>query len=65
MLQFVDGERHKFIEVQIIDDLIPEGTERFQLILSEPSPGLELGTNTTGTVDWVEFKFNFYVWSRS
>lgn len=48
MLHFVDGERHKFVEVQIIDDAIPEGAERFQLILSEPSPGLELGKNTTG-----------------
>lgn len=36
------------MEVQIVDDAIPEGPERFQLILSEPSPGLELGTNTTG-----------------
>ncbi|KAM3610925.1 uncharacterized protein V6R79_010649 [Siganus canaliculatus] len=51
MLHFVDGERHKFVEVQIIDDAIPEGAERFQLILSEPSPGLELGTNTTATVN--------------
>lgn len=48
MLQFVHGERHKFVEVQIIDDTIPEGAERFQLILSGPSPGLELGINTTG-----------------
>ncbi|XP_017272706.1 adhesion G-protein coupled receptor V1 [Kryptolebias marmoratus] len=51
MLHFVDGERHKFVEVQIIDDATPEGPERFQLILSEPSPGLELGTNTTATVN--------------
>ncbi|XP_040011455.1 adhesion G-protein coupled receptor V1 [Xiphias gladius] len=51
MLHFVDGERHKFVEVQIIDDAIPEGAERFQLILSEPSPGLELGTNTSATVN--------------
>ncbi|KAG7490788.1 G-protein coupled receptor 98 [Solea senegalensis] len=50
MLHFVHGERHKFVEVQIIDDTIPEGAERFQLILSQPSPGLELGTNTTATV---------------
>ncbi|XP_028269622.1 adhesion G-protein coupled receptor V1 [Parambassis ranga] len=50
VLHFVDGERHKFVEVQIIDDAIPEGPERFQLILSEPSPGLELGTSTTATV---------------
>lgn len=48
-LHFADGERHKFVEVQIIDDAIPEGAERFQLILSEPSVGLQLGTNTTGT----------------
>ncbi|KAI3372466.1 hypothetical protein L3Q82_022949 [Scortum barcoo] len=51
ILHFVDGERHKFVEVQIIDDPVPEGAERFQLILSEPSPGLELGTNTTATVN--------------
>ncbi|XP_059909463.1 adhesion G-protein coupled receptor V1 [Gadus macrocephalus] len=51
MLHFVDGERHKFVEVQIIDDSIPEGPERFLLILSKPSPGLELGTNTTATVN--------------
>ncbi|MEQ2255583.1 Adhesion G-protein coupled receptor V1, partial [Ilyodon furcidens] len=51
MLHFVDGERHKFVEIQIIDDTIPEGAERFQLILSEPSPGLELGRNTTATVN--------------
>lgn len=49
MLQFVHGERHKYVDVQIIDDAIPEGAERFQLILSRPSSGLELGTNTTGT----------------
>ncbi|XP_061584932.1 adhesion G-protein coupled receptor V1 [Cololabis saira] len=51
VLHFVDGERHKFVEVQIIDDAIPEGAERFQLILSEPSAGLELGSNTTATVN--------------
>lgn len=48
VLHFVHGERHKFVEVQILDDAKPEGPERFQLILSEPSPGLELGINTTG-----------------
>ncbi|KAM8885173.1 adhesion G-protein coupled receptor V1 [Spinachia spinachia] len=51
MLHFVDGERHKFVEVQLSDDAIPEGAERFQLILSNPSPGLLLGTNTTATVN--------------
>lgn len=49
MLQFVHGERHKYVDVQIIDDVTPEAAERFQLILSRPSPGLILGTNTTGT----------------
>eukprot|EP00064_Thunnus_orientalis_P005520 superscaffoldBa00000542_g5534 len=42
MLHFVDGERHKFVEVQIIDDDIPEGAERFQLII----PSLYLLTAT-------------------
>ncbi|XP_072520807.1 adhesion G-protein coupled receptor V1 isoform X2 [Salminus brasiliensis] len=50
MLQFVNGERHKFLEVQIFDDPIPEGDEKFQLILTNPSSGLELGDNTTATV---------------
>ena len=59
MLHFVEGERHKFVEVQIIDDAIPEGAERFQLILSEPSPGLELGSNTTGRQkDRIECNYN-------
>lgn len=50
MIHFVDGERHKFIEVQILDDAIPEGDETFQLILANPSAGLQLGENTTGLV---------------
>lgn len=60
MLHFVHGERHKFVEVQILDDAKPEGAERFQLILSEPSPGLELGTNTTGRLaEWKN-----YIWLK-
>nr|Q6JAN0.1 RecName: Full=Adhesion G-protein coupled receptor V1; AltName: Full=G-protein coupled receptor 98; AltName: Full=Monogenic audiogenic seizure susceptibility protein 1 homolog; AltName: Full=Very large G-protein coupled receptor 1; Flags: Precursor [Danio rerio]AAT07468.1 very large G-protein coupled receptor-1 [Danio rerio] len=50
MIYFVDGERHKFIEVQILDDAVPEGGETFQLILANPSAGLQLGENTTATV---------------
>lgn len=61
MLHFVDGERYKFVEVQIIDDAVPEGPERFQLILSKPSPGLELGTNTTGTDASRIWFFLFYL----
>lgn len=52
MIHFVDGERHKFIEVQILDDAIPEGDETFQLILANPSAGLQLGENTTGLGSW-------------
>ncbi|KAJ8285558.1 hypothetical protein GJAV_G00028220 [Gymnothorax javanicus] len=50
ILHFADGERHKFVEVQILDDDVPEGDEKFQLILANPSFGLELGPNTTATV---------------
>lgn len=48
VLHFVNGERYKFIEVVILDDPIPEGDEKFELILTHPSPGLELGKNVTG-----------------
>ncbi|KAJ7335780.1 hypothetical protein JRQ81_013721, partial [Phrynocephalus forsythii] len=49
-LFFADGERYKYVEVTIIDDEIPERDEKFQLILTNPSLGLELGENTTATV---------------
>ncbi|NXA31973.1 GPR98 protein, partial [Eudromia elegans] len=49
-LFFTDGERHKSIDVIIFDDDVPEGDERFQLILTNPSLGLELGENTTATI---------------
>lgn len=48
VLHFVNGERYKIIQVVILDDPIPEGDEKFQLILTNPSPGLELGKNVTG-----------------
>ncbi|XP_038661208.1 adhesion G-protein coupled receptor V1 isoform X3 [Scyliorhinus canicula] len=47
---FGDGERYKYVEVAILDDDIPEGDEDFQLILTDPSSGLELGERTTATV---------------
>ncbi|KAI4876542.1 hypothetical protein NFI96_002228 [Prochilodus magdalenae] len=50
MLNFMNGERYKFVEVLILDDPIPEGDEKFQLILTNPSSELELGENTTATV---------------
>ncbi|XP_064499040.1 adhesion G-protein coupled receptor V1 isoform X4 [Pseudopipra pipra] len=49
-LFFADGERNKSVVVTIFDDDIPEGVEKFQLILTNPSLGLELGKNTTATV---------------
>ncbi|XP_075449203.1 adhesion G-protein coupled receptor V1 isoform X3 [Ascaphus truei] len=50
ILTFADGEKYKFIDITINDDDIPEGNEKFQLILANPSHGLELGRNTTATV---------------
>ncbi|NXU16592.1 GPR98 protein, partial [Pardalotus punctatus] len=49
-LFFADGERNKSVVVVICNDDIPEGAERFQLILTNPSLGLELGENTTATI---------------
>ncbi|NXE93985.1 GPR98 protein, partial [Menura novaehollandiae] len=49
-LFFADGERNKSVVVVIYDDDIPEGVEKFQLILTNPSLGLELGENTTATI---------------
>uniref|UniRef100_A0A8C3RD85 Adhesion G-protein coupled receptor V1 n=1 Tax=Cyanoderma ruficeps TaxID=181631 RepID=A0A8C3RD85_9PASS len=49
-LFFADGERNKSVVVVICDDDIPEGVEKFQLILTNPSFGLELGKNTTATI---------------
>ncbi|NXF10740.1 GPR98 protein, partial [Smithornis capensis] len=49
-LFFADGERNKSVVVMIFDDDIPEGVEKFQLILTNPSLGLELGKNITATI---------------
>ncbi|XP_060617754.2 adhesion G-protein coupled receptor V1 isoform X2 [Anolis sagrei] len=49
-LSFTDGERYKSVDIIIFDDDIPEGDERFQLVLANPSLGLELGENTTATI---------------
>ncbi|XP_036619299.1 adhesion G-protein coupled receptor V1 [Trichosurus vulpecula] len=50
ILHFADGERYKNIEITILDDEIPEGDENFLVILTNPSPGLELGENTTALI---------------
>ncbi|XP_058583158.1 adhesion G-protein coupled receptor V1 isoform X6 [Neofelis nebulosa] len=50
ILHFVDGERYKNIDIMILDDNIPEGDETFQLILTNPSPGVELGEKTIALI---------------
>uniref|UniRef100_H0X6E5 Adhesion G-protein coupled receptor V1 n=1 Tax=Otolemur garnettii TaxID=30611 RepID=H0X6E5_OTOGA len=50
ILHFADGGRHKNVDIMILDDDIPEGDEKFQLILTNPSPGLELGENTIALI---------------
>ncbi|XP_036887970.1 adhesion G-protein coupled receptor V1 [Sturnira hondurensis] len=50
ILHFADRERYKSIDIMILDDDIPEGDEKFQLILTNPSPGLELGENTIALI---------------
>ncbi|KAG8524634.1 Adhesion G-protein coupled receptor V1 [Galemys pyrenaicus] len=50
ILHFADRERYKNIDIMILDDDIPEGDEKFQLILTNPSPGLELGKNTLALI---------------
>ncbi|XP_041926588.1 adhesion G-protein coupled receptor V1 [Alosa sapidissima] len=50
VLHFAHGERFRFIEIEILDDSLPEGDEQFLVILTNPSPGLELGANVSATV---------------
>ncbi|XP_059551072.1 adhesion G-protein coupled receptor V1 [Myotis daubentonii] len=50
ILHFAHGERYKNVDIMILDDDIPEGDEKFQLILTNPSPGLELGGNTIALI---------------
>nr|XP_001918372.2 G-protein coupled receptor 98 [Equus caballus] len=50
ILHFANGERYKNVDIMILDDDIPEGDETFQLILTNPSPGLELGGNTIALI---------------
>uniref|UniRef100_A0A2K5BZQ4 Adhesion G-protein coupled receptor V1 n=1 Tax=Aotus nancymaae TaxID=37293 RepID=A0A2K5BZQ4_AOTNA len=50
ILHFADGERFKNVNILILDDDIPEGDEKFQLLLTNPSAGLELGKNTIALI---------------
>lgn len=49
-LSFAPGETQKTISIPIIDDSVFEADETFSVILSAPSPGTALGTNSTQTV---------------
>ncbi|XP_036868013.2 adhesion G-protein coupled receptor V1 [Manis javanica] len=50
VLYFADGERYQNVDITILDDDIPEADETFQLILTNPSPGLELGESTIASI---------------
>ena len=45
---FANGEESKEIVIEIIDDQQPEPDESFEVILSNPKSGLELGTPSRG-----------------
>ncbi|XP_041376199.1 adhesion G-protein coupled receptor V1-like [Gigantopelta aegis] len=49
-LLFAAGERHKDIVVRIIDDEIPEGNETFEIILTNPRNGAELGKESKAQI---------------
>ncbi|XP_032809135.2 adhesion G-protein coupled receptor V1 isoform X2 [Petromyzon marinus] len=49
-LFFEHEEDIKVLEIDIVNDTIPEGIERFQLIITNPSPGVEIGPLNTATV---------------
>ena len=51
-LLFAAGERYKDIVVSIIDDDIPEGDETFEIILTNPRNGAELGTESKGEMSY-------------
>ena len=49
-LTFLASETNKVVSVPILNDGLVEGTETFQVILSNPTVGAELGQRTTATV---------------
>jgi hypothetical protein len=50
LLTFADGETTKLISVQTLDNNQQESTETFEIILTSPSDGYELGVNSVATV---------------
>ncbi|MCA8938839.1 MAG: VCBS repeat-containing protein, partial [Planctomycetes bacterium] len=49
-LNFAAGETQKTITMMIVDNMIYEASEDFTIVLSFPSAGLLLGTNSTATI---------------
>ena len=48
MLTFLNGERTKQIGIVIVNDNIPEPDETFEVVLSNPTNGLVLGSPSRG-----------------
>ena len=49
-LVFAPGESEKFIGIEIIDDSLPEPSEQFEVVLSNPRNGATLGEFVRGRV---------------
>ena len=47
-LVFLNGDRTKSINIEIVNDDLPEPDEVFEVILSNPKNGLVLGTPSRG-----------------
>ncbi|HXD96471.1 MAG TPA: Calx-beta domain-containing protein, partial [Candidatus Acidoferrum sp.] len=50
LITFAAGQTTAFIDIPIHPDALPEGTERFFVTLSDPSPAATLGAATRATV---------------
>ncbi len=48
-VSFIDGESFQIVSIPIVDDLVPEGTETFTVMLSNPTGGT-LGANSNSVV---------------
>lgn len=49
-LTFEEGELHKQVYISVLDDDIPEDTEAFELVLSNPVGGAQIGADGTMSV---------------
>ena len=57
-LVFAPGESEKFIGIEIIDDSLPEPSEQFEVVLSNPRNGATLGEFVRGRVCTFSFAFS-------